>query len=141
MSLSTGAQIALIVIMFANLAGLAVLAACAFGIYRQTRGLSQKASTLMAQAEGVLKTAQETAVTVGERAEKVTSDVANKAERVAYLSEQVAERVAQRVDTTSAIVQEAIANPVINLASVRTGIGKGLEVWQELSKAKGGNGK
>ena len=135
------AQAALVVIAVANLAGLVALIVLAFAIRREVRGLNDKARGMMQQAESVLKTVRDTAVTVGERADKVSGEVARRAEHIAQLSDQVAERVAQRVDTTSAIVQEAVASPVINLASVRAGFGKGLAVWQELSKAKGGNGK
>lgn len=139
--MSPTAELALIIIAGFQVIGWVVLAIASFGIYKQLRGLSSKATTLMNQAEGVLGTVKETAVTVSERAEKVSGEVAGKAQHIAELSEQVAERVAQRVDTTSSIVQEAVSGPMINLASVRAGVGKGLEVWQELSKAKGGNGK
>lgn len=141
MGLSFWAQISLIVIAAFAVLGLLILAVSAYLIYRQVRGLNEKARVLLSQAESALETVKETAVSIGERAEKVSGDVVTKAEHIADLSERVAERVAQRVDTTSAIVQEAISRPVINLASVRTGVHKGLEVWQELSKARGGNDK
>lgn len=141
MSLATAAQIAQVSIAGCIFIGLIALLVIAFLIYRQLRTLNEKAHTILGEAETVLATVKETAVTVGNRAEKVSGDVAQKAERIAQLSEQVAERVALRVDTTSAIVQDAISSPAINLASVRAGVGKGLAVWQELSKTRGGNGK
>ena len=140
-SMSFGAQLALIFMAGLTAVGFCVLAFSLLAMYRQLRGMSGKVTALIDQAEGVLGTLQETAVSVSERAEKVSSEVAGKAGHIAELSEQVAERVAQRVDTTSSIEQEAISGPMINLASIRAGVGKGIEVWQELQKAKGGNGK
>lgn len=141
MTLETWAQVALIVIAATILVSFVVLTVFAISIYRQLRGLIEKVRPLMSQAEEVLNLVRGTVVTVGEHAEKATADVTQKAQRIAALSERLAERVAQRVDTTSAIVQEAVARPAIHLASLRTGIGKGLEVWQALSKPRGGNGK
>lgn len=135
------ALVAVIVIALFDVASVLVLAIFARAAYKQIRRLNEKADGLLEQAEGVLAKVKETAVAVGDRAEQVSSDVARKAERIVGLSERVAERVAQRVDTTSALVQEAISTPMINLASVRAGIGKSLEVWHGLSKARGGNGK
>jgi len=139
--MSSAAQWALVLMAGLNVVGFCVLAISLLAMYLQLRNLGVKITALINQAEGVLGTLKETAVSVSERAEKVSSEVASKAGHIAELSEQVAERVAQRVDTTSSIVQEAISGPMINLASVRAGVGKGMEVWQELQKAKGGNGK
>ena len=139
--MSPAAEIALIIIAVLQVGGWAVLAIASFAIYKQLRGLCGKATTLMNQAEDLFGTVRETATVVSERAERISGEVAEKAQHIADLSEQVAERVLQRVDTSSSIVQEAISGPMINLASVRAGVGKGLEVWQALARAKGGNGK
>ncbi|MDH7569350.1 MAG: DUF948 domain-containing protein [Armatimonadota bacterium] len=135
----TWAEIALVLIAIGSIANvliLAVLLVSVIGAYRQLRGLAEKAQPLMKEAEEVLAAAKQTVATVGDRAEKVSGEVVAKAQHIADLSERVAERVAQRVDTTSAIVQEAVCSPAIHLASLRAGVGKGLEVWQELSKTK-----
>ena len=139
--LEQAALVAVIAIALVDVASVVVLAIFARSAYKQIRSLSERADSLTKLAESVLAKVRDTATHVGDRAEKVSSEIAGKAEHIADLSERVVERVAQRVDTTSAIVQEAITHPVINLASARAGLGKSLEVWNELSKAKGGNGK
>lgn len=139
--MSSWAEGALIVVAALNLFGFCLLAFSLFAIYRQIRDVRNRIDRILDSAEGVVETVKEAAHTVAQRADAVSGEVASKAQRIAQLSEDVAERVAQRVDTTTFIVQEAISKPMVNLASVRAGVGKGLEVWQELSKAKGGNGK
>lgn len=135
------AEVALLIIAAMNVLGLITLLLLALGVYKQIRSLNEKARSVFSQSENVLGTVKEVAVSVGEQAEKLSGEMTRKAEHIAGLSEQVAERIAQRVETTTTVMQEAVTTPAINLASLRAGISRSLTVWHDLAKSRGGNGK
>jgi len=78
---------------------------------------------------------------VTRRFDEVSRDLTQTMERILDLGEDLAERVAARVDTTTSVVEEAVARPLVTLASVRDGIHKGLEMWREYRSRAEGDGK
>ena len=78
---------------------------------------------------------------VTSRFDEVSRDLTQKMERILDLGEDLAERVVARVDTTTSVMEEAVARPLVTLASVRDGIQKGLDVWREYRSRAEGDGK
>lgn len=72
---------------------------------------------------------------VSEIVEKVSPRVV----RIADESENTVHSVTTKVKTTSNLVTENVARPIVNIASLLTGVQKGLEVWQT-AKTTQGNG-
>ena len=71
-------------------------------------------------------------ITVGttQRFDMLTQDFSSRADHMMGLSERLANRLVERVDTTTAVIEEAIARPMIGLASLRAGLTRGLEAWR-----------
>jgi uncharacterized protein YoxC len=74
---------------------------------------------------------------VSEIVEKVSPRVV----QIADESEDTVHSVTAKVKSTSNLVTENVARPIVNIASLLTGVQKGLEVWQTAKTTQGdGNG-
>lgn len=89
----------------------------------------------------VTLSSEKVAATFTDRFDQVSADLTQKLHRIIGLGDRLASRIAARLDTTTSVMEEAVTRPMITLAGVRAGIGKGLDVWRELSKRAGGDGK
>ncbi|NLC56747.1 MAG: apolipoprotein A1/A4/E family protein [Armatimonadetes bacterium] len=76
-----------------------------------------------------------------ERFDRIADDLSRTVQHMLDLGDHLVERVAARVDTTTAVVEEAVTKPLVSLAGVRAGVSKGLEIWRDLSKRAQGDGK
>lgn len=75
---------------------------------------------------------------VSEIVEKVSPRVV----RIADESGDTVHSLSTKVITTSNLVTENVARPIVNIASLLTGVQKGLEVWQTAKSTQGnGNGR
>lgn len=69
------------------------------------------------------------------RVNQVSADLTERVEHALNVSELLADRIAERVDTTTSIIEQAIGRPLVGIAGLRTGILRGLEVWRDLARA------
>lgn len=97
--------------------------------------LRSSVSTLTIKAQPLISQATETVKTANGIAETVrlhTDHIMGKAENTV-------EEVTRRVRTTTSMVHESISPPMVTVASLLTGVSRGLEVWGQVHK-RGGNG-
>lgn len=88
--------------------------------------ITNKTQPLISQVEETVKTANGIAHTVKVRAEGIMDK-----------AETTVDSVSKKVRTTSNIVQQTISPPIISVASLITGISKGLEFFREYQSRKG----
>ena len=69
----------------------------------------------------------------------IVQKVAPSVERIAETSEGAVQSVSSKVRTTSNLVTENVARPIVNIASLLTGVQRGVEVWKT-AKAENGGG-
>ncbi|HEY3268846.1 MAG TPA: hypothetical protein VGM37_18155 [Armatimonadota bacterium] len=70
---------------------------------------------------------------------EIVEKVAPKVEHIAEESEGAVHSVSAKVKTTSNLVTENVARPIVNIASLLTGVQRGIEVWKT-AKTHNGNG-
>ena len=69
----------------------------------------------------------------------VAQSVKDHAEAIMDKAEKTVDNVAQKIKTTTSIIQESISPPIITIASFMTGVSRGLEVLSQVRK-RGGDG-
>jgi hypothetical protein len=106
------------------------LTAAVFMVRKQVDKLMRAADPAMRRAEETIRTVGGIADTVRTRTDEITSTV-----------EDTVEDVSRKVKSTTTALEEAVKPPLASVASVLAGISKGLEVWSDLSKRKGGNSR
>lgn len=76
------------------------------------------------------------------QASEIVEKVSPRVVQIADESEDTVHSVTTKVKTTSNLVTENVARPIVNIASLLTGVQKGLEVWQTAKTTQAdGNGK
>jgi uncharacterized protein YoxC len=105
------------------------------GIFVALMMVSRKLAELTVQVEPVVRRADETLA----RVELLTGDLQQRTETILERTAALVERVSQKVDTTTAIAEETISQPLIGAASVMAGISRGLETFREQAGEKGDN--
>ncbi len=95
--------------------------------------INQKVAVLTERLEPVALRAADTLA----RVEKIAGEVEGRAQRVLEQTSSLVDSLARRVDTTTAVAEEAISQPLIGAASVVAGIHRGLEVYREQAVEKG----
>jgi hypothetical protein len=118
--------IALAVVVFLNTLFIAGLAGCLFI-------LNRKVDEALAKADPILRKATET---LG-RVEETTAQLQQRVDHVLEKTTALVDHVGERVDTTTAIAEEAVTEPLIGAASLMAGINRGLRVYTERSSEKG----
>jgi len=126
--MSNWGLIALFVIVLVNTAFIAGIAVALFI-------LNQKLGQVMTQVEPI---ARKTAETLA-RVEAVTGDLQRRTETILEQTATLVEQVSRKVDTTTAIAEETISQPLIGAASVMAGIHRGLQTYREQADEKGDN--
>ena len=63
-----------------------------------------------------------------------------KAETIIDTGEKALEGVAAKVDTTSSLIEGAVARPAIRISSLLNGINRGLETWRQFTPTRHPNG-
>lgn len=95
--------------------------------------LNKKLDDAMSRAEPILNRATET---LG-RVEETTVHLQQKVDEVLDKATSLVDQVSERVDTTTAIAEEAVTEPLIGAASLMAGINRGLRAYAERSHEKG----
>lgn len=126
MEISNATLIALAVVVAINTVFIAGLAVALFLI-------NQRLNQALAQATPLLQTATET---LG-RVEDATGLIQQKVDHVLDKTTHLVDNVSERLDTTTAIAEEAVTEPLIRAASVMAGIQHGLKTYSERSGLKG----
>jgi hypothetical protein len=116
--------IALAVVVGINTLFLAGLAAALFLVQRRLDEALGKAEPLLAKAAVVLQKIEETTAALQPRLERVLEKTVS-----------TADQVADRVDRTSARAEEAVTEPLIGVASLLTGINRGLQTYVDAAAA------
>jgi hypothetical protein len=118
--------VALIIMVFVNtllIVGIAVL------LYL----INRKADEALSKAAPLVERATETLA----RVDETTSQLQVRVDRVLDKTTQLVDHVTERVDTTTAIAEEAVAEPLIGAASLMAGISRGLRAYTERAQEKG----
>ena len=105
------------------------------GIFLALVFLNRKLNELTTQVEPLTRRAGDTL----EKVETLTGVVQRRAEIVLEQTEALVQRVARKVDTTTAIAEESISQPLIGAASLMAGLSRGLESYREQANEKGDN--
>jgi hypothetical protein len=120
---------ALLVVVLINTLFVAGLAVALFLINKRVDEALQRAEPLLAKATETLGKVEDTAV-----------QLQAKVDHVLDKTTELVDLVSDRVDTTTAIAEEAVAEPLIGAASVVAGIQRGLRVYSERLKVDGVKG-
>lgn len=117
---------ALVGILAVNTLFILGMALALFMIWRKTDEALKKAEPLLQQA----------AATLG-KVEETTIQVQHKVEMVLDKTTTLVDQVAERVDTTTAIAEEAVTQPLIGAACLVAGLNRGLRTYSERASEKG----
>lgn len=120
--------ICMIVIALSILVTAIALTFLAFRVRKSVGTLTVKAQPLISQATETAKAAK-----------GVADTVKNHADGIMAKAEDTVDSVTRKVKATTNIVEESISPPIITVASVLTGVSRGLEVLSHMRK-QGGNG-
>ena len=101
--------------------------------------INRKLDEAIERSGPVLKQAAETLA----RVDETTGQVQQRVDRVLERTTELVNRVSERVETTTALAEEAVTEPLIGAASLMAGINRGLKVYTERSNERGdeGNGR
>lgn len=97
--------------------------------------LRSSISTLTNRVQPLISQATETV----KAANGVADSVKLHADHIMGKAEDAVEDVSRKVKATTNIVHESISPPMVTVASLVTGVSRGLEVWGQVHK-RGGNG-
>jgi len=117
---------ALLIIILVNTFFVAALAAGLWVLNRKLHALAQKVDPLIDQAGEILG-----------RAEQLSEELQRRTEQILAQTETLVTNVSEKVDTTTAIAEETISQPLIGAASLVAGISRGLEAYRQQSVEKG----
>ena len=95
--------------------------------------INKKIDEALAKSAPLMQRATET---LG-RVEETTVQIQQKVDQVLDKATELVEHVSERVDTTTAIAEEAVTEPLIGAASLMAGINRGLRVYSTRSQDKG----
>ncbi len=124
--ISNWSLVALAIIVFLNTAAIG-------GIAIALWMLNRKVDQITEQLTPLINRATDTVASV----EKITADLHVKMDHVMDTVEDTVKTVSQRVDTTTAIAEETISQPLIGAASVMAGLSRGLRTYKERAAEKG----
>lgn len=113
-------------IVLINTLFIAGIAGLLFVLNRKLNELAGKVEPLVARATETLG-----------RVERITGEVQTRTEAVLQQTATLVEKVSRKVDTTTAIAEETISQPLIGAASVMAGISRGLQTYREQVEEKG----
>ena len=94
--------------------------------------LNKKIDQGLEKADPLLNKATETLA----RVEETTGQLQQRLDLVLDKTTRLVEQVSDRVDTTTAIAEEAVTEPLIGAASLMAGIHRGLRVYSERANEK-----
>jgi predicted PurR-regulated permease PerM len=129
--MSTGAVWALAVIVLINTVFIAGIAIALFVLNKKLEQLTEMAHPLAERANATLQKVEALTAQLGERVNKILDETGH-----------VVENVTQKVETTTSMAEETIAQPLIGAASVMAGISRGWDTYKaQAAKEKGDTGE
>jgi uncharacterized protein YneF (UPF0154 family) len=131
MSLTVSNTIIAICMMIITLSIIAFVVGVLVAMFK-IRGMVDRT---LKDAKPAMNQAAETMRTVSDVARTVQSRV----DHIMHIAEETADNVSRKVKTTSSMITETIAPPLISVSSLVTGVSRGLEIWNTMKK-QGGNG-
>ena len=120
---------ALFVIVLINTLFIAGMALGLLLISRKLNELAEKVDPLAARATEILG-----------RVERLTEEVQRRGEQILDQTATLVENVSRKVDTTTAIAEETISQPLIGAASLVAGISRGVQAYRQQGLEKGDSG-
>jgi len=117
--MSQGAVWALAVIVLINSVFIAGIAVALFVLNQKLEQLTELAHPLIDKANAVL-----------EKVETMTAQAGEKVNVVLDQTGQLVENVTQKVETTTSIAEETIAQPLIEAASLMAGLSRGWDAYK-----------
>lgn len=126
MEISTWSIGALVVIVFLNTIFVAGLAVALFMIHRKLEEALSKSEPLLQKASETLS-----------RVDDTTQQLQVKVDHALAKTTELVDKVSERVDTTTAIAEEAVTEPLIGAASIMAGIQRGLQTYRAQASDKG----
>jgi len=131
LEISDWTLIALAVVVLINTLFIGALAGLLFMINKKVDEALARATPLIERATVTLAHVEET-----------TAHLQGRVEHVLDKTTELVDHISERVDTTTAIAEEAVTEPLIGAASLMAGINRGLRVYSQRSGEKGeDNGK
>jgi hypothetical protein len=127
--MSSGAQWAIVVIVFVNSLFVAGIAVALWMLHARFSQALRQAEPLLNRGGEVLA-----------QAEKLTEKLDARVTAVLDTADHLVRDVSQKVDTTTAIAEETISQPLIGAASLMAGISRGLNVYKEMTEKGEGEG-
>src|SRR5438093_4485762 len=121
---------ALAVIVLINTVFILGIAAALFVLNRKLEQLTEMAHPLMDKANGTLARVEAMSAQVSERVNVILDQTGH-----------LVEDVTQKVETTTSIAEETIAQPLIGAASVMAGLSRGWDTYRAQSAKEKGNGQ
>jgi methyl-accepting chemotaxis protein len=128
--MNQGAIWALVVVLLINTAFIAGIAAFLFLLHRKIDQVSETVHPLVDRVN-------ETLVKV----ETVTAQVSEQVNGILDRTGHLVEDVTQKVETTTSIAEETIAQPLIGAASLMAGLSRGWDVYRSESAREKGDGQ
>jgi len=129
--MSQGAVWALAVIVLINTLFIAGIAIALFVLNKKLEQLTEMAHPLAERANATLQKVESLTAQLGERVNAILDQTG-----------QVVENVTQKVETTTSMAEETIAQPLIGAASVMAGISRGWDTYKaQAAKEKGDTGE
>ena len=122
MHLDTAATIALYIVLVFVLLFAVLTVAILGGIAFALKALEAKLSELVGKLDPVLTKTTEALDTV----QRVTSNVGDRADQILLRGENLTDDLAKKVESTSNVVQKAVATPLINISSLAAGVAETL---------------
>jgi hypothetical protein len=116
----------LFAIVLINTIFIAGLAGALWFVYFKMNEAVQKADPVL----------QRTTETLG-RVEEATAQLQQRVDHVLERTTELVDKVSERVDTTTAIAEEAVTEPLIGAASLMAGINRGLRTYSDRATMKG----
>lgn len=128
-----------IAILVMALAQLLLIAAIAFFAFRLKVIVADAVESALDKTLPRVQPVLDNVTQVTGQVSDIVQRVAPHVERIAAESEGTVHSVSTKVKTTSSLVTENVARPVVNIASLLTGVQKGLEVWKSAKKYQDGS--
>jgi predicted PurR-regulated permease PerM len=125
--MSSGAVLALAVIVFLNTLFIAGIAVAFFMLYRKLAQLTEMAHPVVDKANETLG-----------KVESITAQVSERVNLILDQTGRLVEDVSRKVETTTSMAEETIAQPLISAASVMAGLSRGWDTYKsQMGKEKG----
>jgi len=136
----TAALVALIVIGAVNVLVLVALTVAIFAIKGQVEKVMAVARPTIGKVEQVaddVKAVTKETGAIVTRVEELVDRVGSRVEAIADTGEKTVKDLSHRVQVTSQVVQETVTSPVIGVAGLLAGIGRGISVLRSYGDVQG----